>query len=69
MHPGGTNIIESNAGLDSGLYFGLLTDTNNPEIPGLLNKYFMSHLIPTPDFRQSQEISMLCRFWAGITIV
>ncbi|KUJ15041.1 NADPH-ferrihemo protein reductase [Mollisia scopiformis] len=64
MHPGGTNIIKSNAGVDCSKSFDLLAHTNNPEVSSLLNKYFIGHLSPKPDFHHADEISMLYDLWS-----
>ncbi|KAH8660905.1 sulfite reductase flavoprotein alpha-component [Tricladium varicosporioides] len=64
MHPGGTNIIKSNAGVDCSKSFDLLAHTNNPEVSSLLNKYFIGHLTPKPDYHHCEEISMLYDLWA-----
>lgn len=64
MHPGGTSIIKSNAGIDCSKSFDLLAHTNNPEVSSLLNKYFIGHLTPKADFRQSDEIGMLHGLWS-----
>ncbi|KAL3420190.1 sulfite reductase flavoprotein alpha-component [Phlyctema vagabunda] len=64
MHPGGTSIIKSNAGVDCTKSFDLLAHTNNPEVSSLLNKYFIGHLTPKPDYHQCEEISMLYDLWS-----
>lgn len=64
MHPGGTSIIKSNAGVDCSKSFDLLAHTNNPEVSSLLNKYFIGHLTPKADYHQCQEINMLYDLWA-----
>jgi sulfite reductase alpha subunit-like flavoprotein/cytochrome b involved in lipid metabolism len=64
MHPGGTNIIKSNAGVDCSKSFDLLAHTNNPEVSSLLNKYFIGHLAQKPDFHLAEEISMLYDLWS-----
>jgi len=64
MHPGGTSIIKSNAGVDCSKSFDLLAHTNNPEVSSLLNKYFIGHLTPKADYHQCQEINMLHDLWA-----
>ncbi|KAL2064033.1 hypothetical protein VTL71DRAFT_4527 [Oculimacula yallundae] len=64
MHPGGTNIIKSNAGVDCSKSFDLLAHTNNPEVSSLLNKYFIGHLTPKPDFSHYEEIRVLYDSWA-----
>lgn len=64
MHPGGTSIIKSNARVNCSKSFDLLAYTNNPEVSSLLNKYFIGHLTPKPDFRQCQEIDMLHNLWS-----
>jgi sulfite reductase alpha subunit-like flavoprotein/cytochrome b involved in lipid metabolism len=64
MHPGGTSILKSNAGVDCSKSFDLLAHTNNPEVSSLLNKYFIGHLTPKPDYHKCEEISMLYDIWA-----
>jgi sulfite reductase alpha subunit-like flavoprotein/predicted heme/steroid binding protein len=64
MHPGGINIIKSNAGVDCSKSFDLLAHTNNPEVSSLLNKYFIGHLTPKPHYQHSEEISMLYDLWS-----
>jgi cytochrome b involved in lipid metabolism len=63
MHPGGTSIIKSNAGVDCTKSFDLLAHTNNPEVSSLLNKYFIGHLSPKPDYHNCEEISSLYDLW------
>ncbi|ENH71425.1 Nitric oxide synthase, inducible [Fusarium oxysporum f. sp. cubense race 1] len=41
MHPGGTLIIKSNAGVDCTKSFDNLAHTNNPEVSSLLTRYFI----------------------------
>lgn len=66
MHPGGTQIIKSNAGVDCSKSFDNLAHTNNPEVASLLTKYFVGHLTPKPDFQAGNEdISTLYDLWAG----
>lgn len=66
MHPGGTNIIKSNAGVDCSKSFDNLAHTNNPEVTSLLTKYFVGHLTPKPDYQGGEEqISALYDLWAG----
>ncbi|KAL6711467.1 hypothetical protein ACN47E_004401 [Coniothyrium glycines] len=64
MHPGGTNIIKSNGGVDCTKSFDLLAHTNNPEVSSLLTKYYIGELTPKPVFH-SEEISMLFDLWQG----
>ncbi|KAF4632905.1 hypothetical protein G7Y89_g5214 [Cudoniella acicularis] len=64
MHPGGTNIIKSNAGVDCSKSFDLLAHTNNPEVSSLLNKYFIGHLTSKPNYHHCEEISMLYDLWS-----
>jgi predicted heme/steroid binding protein len=64
MHPGGTMIIQSNAGVDCSKSFDLLAHSNNPEVSSLLNKYFIGHLTPKPNYRKCEEISMLYDLWS-----
>lgn len=63
MHPGGTHIVESNAGIDCSKAFDELAHTNNPEVSSFLTKYFIGHLTPKPDFRSSEELSQLYDMW------
>lgn len=63
MHPGGVSIIKSNAGVDCTKSFDLLAHTNNPEVSSLLNKYFIGHLTPKPDYQSCEEISALYDLW------
>ncbi|KAI1120698.1 cytochrome b5-like Heme/Steroid binding domain-containing protein [Nemania abortiva] len=66
MHPGGTMIIKSNAGVDCTKSFDNLAHTNNPEVASLLTKYFVGHLTPEPDFHSdSDEIAPLYSLWAA----
>lgn len=66
MHPGGTQIVKSNAGVDCSKSFDNLAHTNNPEVASLLTKYFVGHLTPKPDFQSgSEDMSMLYDLWAG----
>ncbi|CAI6332041.1 unnamed protein product [Periconia digitata] len=62
MHPGGTNIIKSNGGVDCSKSFDLLAHTNNPEVSSLLTKYYIGELTPKYSYR-SEEISMLYDLW------
>ncbi|KAK1654596.1 cytochrome b5-like Heme/Steroid binding domain-containing protein [Colletotrichum phormii] len=64
MHPGGTLIIKSNAGVDCSKSFDNLAHTNNPEVSSLLTKYFVGHLTPKPDYG-SDEISALHDLWSA----
>ncbi|KAK1851941.1 cytochrome b5-like Heme/Steroid binding domain-containing protein [Colletotrichum chrysophilum] len=64
MHPGGTLIIKSNAGVDCSKSFDNLAHTNNPEVASLLTKYFVGHLTPKPDYG-SDEISALHDLWSA----
>ncbi|KAJ2898070.1 sulfite reductase flavoprotein alpha-component [Zalerion maritima] len=70
MHPGGTLIIKSNAGVDCSKTFDALAHTNNPEVASLLTKYFIGHLTAKPEFRSnngfstSGELSRLYDVWA-----
>lgn len=70
MHPGGTLIIKSNAGVDCSKSFDNLGHTNNPEVASLLTKYFVGHLTPKPDFGgrgtngPEQDLSGLYDLWA-----
>jgi sulfite reductase alpha subunit-like flavoprotein/cytochrome b involved in lipid metabolism len=63
MHPGGMNIIKSNAGVDCSRSFDLLAHTNNPEVSSLLTKYYIGEMTPKPMF-QSEDLSMLYDLWA-----
>ncbi|KAI2470247.1 hypothetical protein F4781DRAFT_180953 [Annulohypoxylon bovei var. microspora] len=66
MHPGGTQIIKSNAGVDCSKSFDNLAHTNNPEVVSLLTKYFVGHLTPKPDYQNGEEeISVLYDIWAA----
>lgn len=64
MHPGGTMILKSNAGVDCTRSFDNLAHTNNPEVASLLTKYFIGHLTPKPDFQDSDELSNMYHLWA-----
>ncbi|TLD33067.1 hypothetical protein PspLS_00643 [Pyricularia sp. CBS 133598] len=64
MHPGGTLIIRSNAGVDCSKSFDSLGHTNNPEVSSLLTKYFVGHLTPRPDFQGNDDIGSLYDLWA-----
>lgn len=64
MHPGGTLIIKSNAGVDCSKSFDNLAHTNNPEVSSLLTKYFVGHLTPKPEFHGNDELSGLYDLWA-----
>ncbi|KAF9773956.1 hypothetical protein IL306_008129, partial [Fusarium sp. DS 682] len=64
MHPGGTLIMKSNAGVDCSKSFDNLAHTNNPEVSSLLTKYFIGHLAPKPDYRDS-DVSTLHDLWAA----
>lgn len=64
MHPGGTMIIKSNAGVDCSKSFDNLAHTNNPEVASLLTKYFVGHLTPKPDYHGFEELSSLYDMWA-----
>ncbi|KAM0324395.1 hypothetical protein ACHAQA_008177 [Verticillium albo-atrum] len=64
MHPGGTLIIKSNAGVDCSKSFDNLAHTNNPEVASLLTKYFVGHLTPKPDYA-NDEISALHDLWSA----
>ncbi|KAK7417752.1 hypothetical protein QQX98_004408 [Neonectria punicea] len=65
MHPGGTLIIKSNAGVDCSQSFDNLAHTNNPEVSSLLTRYFVGHLTPKPDYHANSELSSLHDLWAG----
>ncbi|KAF4341653.1 nitric-oxide synthase salivary gland [Fusarium beomiforme] len=64
MHPGGTLIMKSNAGVDCTKSFDNLAHTNNPEVSSLLTRYFIGHLAPKPDYRDS-DVSTLHDLWAS----
>ncbi|KAI8943332.1 hypothetical protein NX059_001349 [Plenodomus lindquistii] len=64
MHPGGTNIIKSNGGVDCTKSFDLLAHTNNPEVSSLLTKYYIGELTPKPAYH-SEELGMLYDLWKG----
>ncbi|SPO05370.1 related to nitric-oxide synthase, salivary gland [Cephalotrichum gorgonifer] len=63
MHPGGTLIIKSNAGVDCSTSFDKLAHTNNPEVSSLLTKYFVGHLTPKPDYGCA-DLSGLYDMWS-----
>jgi len=65
MHPGGTFIIKSNAGVDCSKSFDNLAHTNNPEVSSLLTKYFVGQLTPKPDFHACPELSDLYDLWSA----
>lgn len=65
MHPGGTLIIRSNAGVDCSKSFDNLAHTNNPEVSSLLSKYFIGHLTPKPDFHGSEDLDILHDLWSS----
>jgi sulfite reductase alpha subunit-like flavoprotein/predicted heme/steroid binding protein len=65
MHPGGTLIIKSNAGVDCTESFDNLAHTNNPEVSSLLTRYFIGNLAPKPDYRGDGDISKLHDLWAS----
>ncbi|OTB07683.1 hypothetical protein M426DRAFT_266892 [Hypoxylon sp. CI-4A] len=66
MHPGGTQIIKSNAGVDCSKSFDNLAHTNNPEVASLLTKYFVGHLTPKPDYQGGEEeVSSLYDLWSA----
>lgn len=63
MHPGGTLIIRSNAGVDCSKSFDNLAHTTNPEVSSLLTRYFVGHLTPKPDFHGDDDLDMLYDLW------
>ncbi|KAH7358092.1 cytochrome b5-like Heme/Steroid binding domain-containing protein [Plectosphaerella cucumerina] len=65
IHPGGTLIIKSNAGVDCSRSFDNLAHTNNPEVASLLTKYFVGHLTPKPDYGGDDDISSLYDLWSA----
>ncbi|KAK3381069.1 hypothetical protein B0H63DRAFT_415824 [Podospora didyma] len=65
MHPGGTLIIKSNAGVDCSKSFDNLGHTNNSEVSSLLTKYFVGQLTPKPDFPGCPELGGLYNLWAA----
>ncbi|KAI8652845.1 Cytochrome b5 heme-binding domain-containing protein [Fusarium keratoplasticum] len=65
MHPGGTLIIKSNAGVDCTNSFDNLAHTNNPEVSSLLTRYFIGHLSPKPDYHGDTELSTLHDLWSA----
>ncbi|KAK4150833.1 sulfite reductase [NADPH] flavoprotein alpha-component [Chaetomidium leptoderma] len=65
MHPGGTIIIQSNAGVDCSKTFDNLAHSNNPEVTSLLSKYFVGQLTPKPDFHGSPDLAGLYDLWAA----
>jgi hypothetical protein len=64
MHPGGTLIIKSNAGVDCTKSFDNLAHTNNPEVSSLLTRYFIGHLSPKQDYRD-KDVSTLHDLWSA----
>ncbi|KEY74801.1 hypothetical protein S7711_09808 [Stachybotrys chartarum IBT 7711] len=64
MHPGGTLIIKSNAGVDCGESFDNLAHTNNPEVASLLTKYFVGHITPKPNYHDNSEMGAIYDLWA-----
>jgi sulfite reductase alpha subunit-like flavoprotein/predicted heme/steroid binding protein len=64
MHPGGTLILKSNAGVDCSKSFDNLAHTNNPEVASLLTKYFVGHLTPKPEFHELDDLRSLYHLWA-----
>jgi len=64
MHPGGTLIIKSNAGVDCTASFDRLAHTNNPEVASLLTKYFVGHLTPKPEYHGCEELVSLYDMWS-----
>lgn len=65
MHPGGTLIIRSNAGVDCSKSFDNLAHTTNPEVTSLLSRYFVGHLTPKPDFHGDDDLDMLYDLWSS----
>lgn len=65
MHPGGTLIIRSNAGVDCSATFDNLAHTTNPEVTSLLTKYFVGCLTPKPDFHGDDDVEMLYDLWSS----
>ncbi|KAJ1324944.1 sulfite reductase (NADPH) flavoprotein alpha-component [Microdochium nivale] len=64
MHPGGTLIIKSNAGVDCSKSFDDLAHTNNPEVSSLLTKYYIGDLAPKPEYPGTlSEISGFYDLW------
>ncbi|RYP61762.1 hypothetical protein DL769_007568 [Monosporascus sp. CRB-8-3] len=63
MHPGGTLIIKSNAGVDCTRSFDELAHTTNPEVSSLLTKYYVGELTPKPDYLGNDEIGSLYDLW------
>ncbi|KXJ89699.1 sulfite reductase flavo protein alpha-component [Microdochium bolleyi] len=64
MHPGGTLIIKSNAGVDCSKSFDDLAHTNNPEVSSLLTKYYIGDLAPKPEYPGTlYEISRFYDLW------
>lgn len=62
MHPGGTLIVASSAGLDATKTFHELAHDTNPEVSSLLSKYFIGHLAAKPHCG-SNEISQIYDMW------
>jgi sulfite reductase alpha subunit-like flavoprotein/predicted heme/steroid binding protein len=65
FHPGGTIIIQSNAGSDCSKTFDNLAHSNNPEVSSLLSKYFVGQLTPKPEYHGSPELAELYDLWAA----
>ncbi|KAI1872346.1 uncharacterized protein JN550_004065 [Neoarthrinium moseri] len=65
IHPGGTLIIRSNAGVDCSKTFDDLAHTGNPEVSSLLTRYFVGLLTPKPDYHGVEELSNLYDMWLG----
>lgn len=65
MHPGGTLIVRSNAGVDCSQSFDNLAHTTNPEVSSLLTKYFVGHLTPKPDFHGEEDLDMMYDLWSS----
>ncbi len=68
MHPGGTIIIQSNAGVDCSKTFDNLAHTNNPEVSSLLTKYFVAQLTPKPDYHGLSDLYNLWTAYLRTTV-
>ena len=62
IHPGGRLIIGTSAGLDASNTFDLVAHTNNLEVRGLLSKYLIGSLAPSPR-SLSKEVNNLRDIW------
>lgn len=62
IHPGGKQIISTNAGKDCSGIFDRVGHTSNVEVMSLLSNYLIGKLSPVPRFR-SQGIRTLWEMW------